>query len=357
LKYITSEYFYLVDNKELIKYNNEQTKKLILTFINLFKCNGYNLNKFIKIVNKNNKDLLSIIVNIYLLYSEELKSTNSMDFNDLIIEATNYVKQYGIYHNYKYIIIDEYQDTSYIRYLFIKSIINKTKAKIMVVGDDWQSIYKFTGCDLNVFINFKKYFKKTKILYINNTYRNSKELINITGKFIMKNPKQMKKKLNSNKRNNKPIKIIKERKDILTVLLDYLNTKDMKDILILGRNNNDIKQYTDIVTDCNGYIKYNNMNVRYLTVHKSKGLEEENIILINLYDCVTGFPNKIKDDEILNELKPNIKSYLYDEERRLFYVALTRTKNNVFLIVPNKKSVFVEEIQRENGKYIEYLSI
>lgn len=355
LEYIVNEYFYIIENEELIKYikkyNLDQLKKLIITFINLFKCNNHNIKKFLKI--KSDKNLLSIIVNIYLIYENELKSTESMDFNDLIKEATLIVKKFGISKKYKYIIIDEYQDTSYVRYSLIKSIIDVCKSKLLVVGDDWQSIYRFSGCSLNMFIYFKKYFKKSKILYINNTYRNSLELIKVTSKFIMKNKKQLTKNLNSNKRENKPIKIVNERKDVLYDLIKKLGEKT----LVLGRNNNDIKKYFDVKIDKNGYFEYKDIKARYLTVHRSKGLEEENVIIINLYDKVNGFPNKIKEDDILNEISLNIKSYPYDEERRLFYVALTRTKRCVYLIIPKNKSIFVKELENDSKKYIEYIRV
>lgn len=353
LEYIVNEYFYILKNEELIKYINkynlDQLKKLIITFINLFKCNNHNIEKFLKI--KADRNLISIIVNIYLIYENELKSTNSMDFNDLIKEATLIVKKFGISKKYRYIIIDEYQDTSYARYLLIKSIIDVCKSKILVVGDDWQSIYRFSGCSLNMFIDFKKYFKKSKILYINNTYRNSLELIKVTSKFIMKNKNQIIKNLNSNKRENKPIKIVNEGKDILYDLIKKLGEK----ILVLGRNNNDIKKYFDVEIDKNGYFEYKDIKARYLTVHRSKGLEEENVIIINLYDKANGFPNKMKEDDILNEISLNIKNYPYDEERRLFYVALTRTKNCVYLIVPKNKSMFIKELELDSKKYIEYI--
>ena len=97
----------------------------------------------------------------------------------------------GIKHKYKYVIIDEYQDTSLVRFNLIKEILDKTDSKLMVVGDDFQSIYRFTGCDISLFLNFKKYFNKAKILKIQNTYRNSQELIDIAGNFVMKNKHQI----------------------------------------------------------------------------------------------------------------------------------------------------------------------
>ena len=368
LRYIVDEYFYIIkhDNymklklKKILckidtKYDNilnskelEQFKRLIITFINLFKTNDYKLDKFLTL--KGNKDIMRIIIDIYLLYEEELKSTNSIDFNDMITRATEYLKNNDI-KKYKYIIVDEYQDTSYIRYLFLKEIINKTGAKIICVGDDYQSIYRFNGCNLNMFLNFKKYFGYTKILKINNTYRNSQELINVAGNFIMKNKRQLYKKLKSSKRIEKPIKIMygNNLKKLLDIVL-----KNHKNILILGRNNFDIDKYFKL--DSNNCINYNGVNIKYLTIHASKGLEEECVVIINLKDDILGIPNKIQDDNILKCVNNNIDIYPYEEERRLFYVAITRTKSDVYFLVDKKNpSIFVKELIKDNKKYIEYI--
>jgi len=368
LRYIVDEYFYFIMYNNTIKlkvkkvlnkvdtpYKTilkskelESLKKLIITFINLFKTNNYNMSYFLKI--KGNKDILRLIIDIYILYQEELVSTQKIDFNDMIVFATNYVKNNNI-KNYKYIIVDEYQDTSYIRYLFLKEIINKTGAKIICVGDDYQSIYRFNGCNLNMFLNFKKYFGYTKILKINNTYRNSQELINVAGNFIMKNKRQLYKKLRSSKRIDKPIKIMYG--DNLKHLLDKVIHKH-KNILILGRNNFDINKYFKL--NENNIIEYKGANIRYLTIHASKGLEEESVVIINLKDDVLGIPNKIKDDKILKSVNGNKDIYPFEEERRLFYVALTRTKSDVYLLVDKKNpSVFVKELIKDNNKYIEYI--
>lgn len=368
LRYIIDEYFYFIMHDSSIKlkikkilnkidtqYKTilkskelENLKRLIITFINLFKTNNYSLEYFLKI--KGNKDILRIIIDIYILYEEELKSTNKIDFNDMIILATKYIKENEI-KKYKYIIVDEYQDTSYIRYLFLKEIINKTRAKIICVGDDYQSIYRFNGCNLNMFLNFKKYFGYTKVLKINNTYRNSQELINVAGKFIMKNKRQLYKKLRSNKSIDKPIKIMYG--DNLKKLLDKVLIYH-KNILILGRNNFDINRYFKI--NEHNHIQYKEGNIRYLTIHSSKGLEEECVIIINLKDDVLGMPNKMIDYKVLKYVNNNKDIYPYEEERRLFYVALTRTKSDVFLLVDKKNpSIFVKELIKDNNKYIEYI--
>ncbi len=354
IEYNIKEYDKILNSKQL-----KQIKNIIITFINVFKSNNYSLNKIITIKQKNNQDLLSIVIDIYFLYQQELKSINAIDFNDMINLAIKEVENNNILLKYKYIIIDEYQDTSYTRYKLIKSIINKTNAKLIAVGDDWQSIYQFTGCNLNIFLDFEKYFGYTKKIYINNTYRNSQELINVASNFILKNKNQLKKKLKSNKHQSKPIKLVYEKDNILELLIEQISNNGINNILILGRNNNDINTYltNDLTLDKN-IIIYNlnkNIKIRYLTVHKAKGLEEECVIIINLVNGILGFPNQIEDSEIIHSLNDNKISYI-EEERRLFYVALTRTKSVVYLIVPvRNRSIFINEIIHSNKKNIEII--
>ena len=343
LNKIDTPYSLILKSKDLKVFKN-----FIITFINLFKTNNYTLEYFLKI--KGNKNIIRIIIDIYLLYEEELKSTKTIDFNDMILLAIQYVKNNDI-KKYKYIIVDEYQDTSYIRYLLLKEIINKTGAKIVCVGDDYQSIYRFNGCNINMFLNFKKYFEHAKVLKINNTYRNSQELINVASKFIMKNKRQLYKKLKSDKHINKPIKIMYGNN--LKKLLDVV-IKDHKNILILGRNNFDIDKF--FILNSDNCIHYKGINMKYLTIHSSKGLEEECVVIINLKDDTIGIPNKIKDNELLKFINNNLDIYPYEEERRLFYVALTRTKSDVYMLVDKKHpSIFVKELIKDNCKYIEFL--
>jgi DNA helicase-4 len=280
-----------------------------------------------------------------------------IDFDDMINKCSEIINDNCILPNWKYIIIDEYQDTSITKLNLIKKIINKTNANFLAVGDDFQSIYRFTGCDLNLFLNFNKYFECSKTFKIINTYRNPQELINIAGSFIMKNKKQQKKELLSQKHITDPI-IIYETNNYISALKHIINLIKDNNIMILGRNNKDINNYIDNEykqIDNHTYI-YNNITFKYLTIHRSKGLEEDNIIIINTEDNITSIPTKIKNDKLLNYVNNEKDYYPYEEERRLFYVALTRTKNRVYIITPeNNKSIFVNELlKNKNIKKINY---
>ena len=154
----------------------------------------------------------------------------------------------------------------------------------------------------------------------------------------------------SNKQNDKPIKIMFG--DNLYKLLDYIY-KFHENILVLGRNNLDISKYFKLE---NNFFVYKERKIKYLTVHGSKGLEEECVVIINLKDDTLGFPNKMIENKILSNVVIKTDKYPYDEERRLFYVALTRTKSDVYLLVDKKNpSIFVKELIKDYPKYIEYI--
>lgn len=355
LKFIINEYFnsygkYNKKQNKLIKrilqeIDIDNLKKLIITFINLYKSNYNDINYLLSLYQKShfiNKIYFKIILEIYHIYNQELESSNLYDFNDMIKIATNNIINNQIKTNYKYIIIDEFQDTSLNRFKLINAIIKQNNAKIFVVGDDYQSIYRFTGCNLDIFLNFNKLVNNLNIINLDYNYRNPKEIIDVANSFIMKNKNQIKKETICLKNINKPIKICfyKNKRTAIEKILKYIDTK----YLILGRNNKD----KDL---------FNVQDKPFLTIHKSKGLEEDNIILINLTNNNNSLPSKIKNHKIINKL---IKTdyYPYEEERRLFYVALTRTRNNIYLLVPKSNySIFIKELMKNYKNYIEYINI
>ena len=351
--FFTKNYLY---TKDFIHY-----KKTMARFIRLFIGNYYELSYFDKIIKrarKRDKPFLKIIKKIYEIYMLEKSSSGLIDFDDMIFMATKLVREKGIKTKYKYIIIDEYQDTSRIRENLVREIINKTNAYITVVGDDFQSIYRFSGCDINNFLEFSDRFKPVKKLYLTSTYRNSQELIKVAGSFVMENKRQIKKQLVSNKHIDNPIVICYYNNKIIDFkkVLDLINSDN---IMVLGRNNKDI--YDVISKDLdylNNTIIYKNKNIYYKTIHKAKGLEEDDIIIINLSDNTNSLPSKIKDESILKYVLIHKDLFPYEEERRLFYVGLTRTKNYCYLFVPkNNPSIFVEELVKNYKKYITIIDL
>ncbi len=349
LKYVIDEYFesfiydgtdvllniYLQDNGLVREHFLNNFKGVILSFINTFKSYGYSLDFFLRLLRDNSipfydKILLVIIFKIYYLYEEEKSSKNLMDFNDILTLGTEYVDKNN-YFRYQYIIIDEYQDTSYLRFRLIDELANKYSLNVICFGDDYQSIYGFNGCDLDIFLKYKGPVVKLKY-----TYRCPKDIVDISYHFIRKNRRQLRKRLVSTKYLKNSINVVYTN-DPTSTFNDLI--KDLDNILILGRNNKD--QY--LIN--NGDLNYENKSIRFLTVHSAKGLESEYVFIVNAVDDTLGFPNRIREYDIFKYIKNDDHD---NEERRLFYVALTRARKKVYIFTSKvNPSCFVNELLKD----------
>lgn len=357
--------------------------KLCGTFIVLFKSNGLKIEDLRKLSFKSQsldtpfhiarKNLFFDIIEPLLnYYTECLDNSKQVDFSDMINKATDIVKEGSVILNYKYIIVDEFQDMSLARFKLIKAILEQTGAKLLCVGDDWQSIYRFAGSDIDLFTKFEDYFGYTATMYIEKTYRNSQQLIDLTGKFVMMNPAQKTKNLKSDKRLEKPLQFIEtlgisseddsenNNSDNSCEVLDLIISKYgvNSSIMFLGRTNMDLDRLRnskvfDINNKSDGtvgiiYKKSPQTPISFLTVHKSKGMEADNTILLNFTNGLLGFPNKISDDPLLELVLSGSDTYMYAEERRLLYVALTRTRNYSYVLVDKQSpSEFYNDFENE----------
>ncbi len=353
-------------------------------FINAFKGKDYDiqeLNEFRKICEREHDKypskyirqsiyFLRIISPVFRSYQSYLLKYNSIDFNDMINRAIKIIDEKGIDQNFKYIFVDEYQDMSYKNFLLIKAVKDSRNANLVVVGDDWQSIYGFRDSDLKLFTQFNNYFPDAKRVFIEKTYRNSQQLIDTAGQFIKKNENQYMKSLKSDLSVDKPIKIIyhtqssEEQNNTIYNLISNLS-KD-NDVLILGRHGNDINEflkYTDLVkkgrfknyktiTDEYGGIK----NVEFRTIHKAKGLEADYTIIIRVIDDYVGFPNKIKHPHYISLIRNWDYTDKLEEERRLFYVALTRAKKGVYIFTTTRESEYITELRADSSNNLEIIN-
>lgn len=379
--------------------NSEETKyivrlvKLICNFISNFKTQGYTVEQFdifkSKTKNVRTRLFLDICRTSYLEYQKCLTQDNCTDFEDMINESAALIKTKKVVKErlgYKYIIVDEYQDISRQRYNLIKELSLLCDAKIIAVGDDWQSIYAFSGSVLSLFTRFCEEFGYGQELKITRTYRNAQELIDIAGTFVQRNTEQIRKSLISNKSIDNPVVIhtyndVKDRKksdepdggiyyylgeavnQSIQSILEQ-NERDGKrgvaSILFIGRYGFDARNMChsddfnyDERSNTIYSVKFGNrVRLSFLTAHSSKGLSADNVIIINAKDELFGFPSQIEDDPVLKLVITQDDSYNYAEERRLFYVALTRTKNRVFIITPeNRPSEFIKELLADKKLY------
>lgn len=365
---------------------------LICTFIGNFKTQGYNADKFDEFKHKTKNIRTKLFLDIcricYYEYQQALDEQHSIDFEDMINESAELIRKRQIAHeqlDYKYIIVDEYQDISRQRYNLIREMSKLCDAKIVAVGDDWQSIYAFSGSILPLFTKFCEEVGYGQELKITRTYRNAQEIIDIAGTFVQRNSAQIKKELISPKRIDNPIIIYpyseelgkgKERarggrykflgqevnKAIEHILQSVSAEGKSKtaSVLLIGRYGFDARNlcfsrefnYDERTGKVYSTRFGSNVKLQFLTAHSSKGLSAENVIIINAKDELYGFPSKIEDDPVLNLVVSNDISYNYAEERRLFYVALTRTKNRVYIVTPEKRpSEFIKELLCEKTLY------
>ena len=355
--------------------------KLVCTFIQNFKTNGYSFEQFEKFRyrsdNVRTKLFLDICEQCYHEYTKRLKEKNAIDFEDMINDSAKIIHEQEISGkklDFKYIIVDEYQDISRQRFNLTKELSNLCNAKIIAVGDDWQSIYAYAGSDITLFTHFKDAFGYGLELSITKTYRNAQEVIDIAGGFIQKNTSQIKKALISPKHIKNPVVIetyteVVDRKQyegkggkyfligrtVENVIRQILQENPSSSILLLGRYGFDaynLGKSSDFIYDektGNLYSKtFENIPIEFMTVHRAKGLGYDSVIIINARNEVYGFPSQVNEDPVLKYVVKDDHSIEYAEERRLFYVALTRTKNRVYIVAPKEHpSEFVTELLRD----------
>ncbi len=297
---------------------------------------------------------------MYQRYCDALGANNEIDFTDAIIQATQICKQNPGLATFDYILVDEFQDISKDRYEFLKSLRHKSPlTKLFCVGDDWQSIFRFSGSDMALFYDFANYFGHTNECHIETTYRFGNPLIAKSSKFILENNNQKKKTVKPVSRDKQTyIHVHQYDSDEMQArLVSHLVSGVPQDqsILILGRysfSHNSLIFNSQGLIQCstNGSdkvtLKIEGRECEFMTIHKAKGLEADVVILINCSSDIYGFPSNISDDPILNYLLSASDTFEFAEERRLFYVAITRARKNIHVMFDrNAPSIFISEFQ------------
>lgn len=373
----SKEVFEKIVNTEENRYISRLVS-LVCTFIQNFKTNGYSTEKFYAwnatSKNERTKLFLTICEQCFHEYTKRLREKHAIDFEDMINDSARILREaeeQSLQLDFKYIIVDEYQDISRQRFDLTKELSKLCNAKIIAVGDDWQSIYAYAGSDITLFTRFKETFGYGLELCITKTYRNSQEIIDIAGGFIQKNTEQIRKALISPKHISNPViiqtytenvdrKLYQGRggkfflvgETVEKLMKEILSKNPKSSILLLGRYGFDGFNLTKSADfkylEKTGNVTsktFADIEMEFMTVHRAKGLGYDNVIIINAIDSVYGFPSKIQDDPILQYVVKTDRSIDYAEERRLFYVALTRTKNRVYIVTPQQRpSEFVREL-------------
>lgn len=298
-------------------------------------------------------------------YQRELSSLlkkHQTTFSGLIKLVIQYLRSGQIKTQYRYIIVDEYQDLSALRQEFLRLLIESSQANLFAVGDDWQAIYGFSGSRVDFTLNFRRFWGDFSLHRISKTYRFGPTLARLSSSFIMQDHTQIRKQIQSQKEDAlEPVVEISgdsERLD-LEVLTHYFESPPRdSSILLLGRFQIDrlrLLHCTQFKLTSDG-IEFHprpDLKIRFLTVHQSKGLEADYVIILNNREAKLGFPTHVKDPPLKTELikiaeELRLDQVSVNEERRLFYVALTRAKKQVILLtVDGKESSFIKELRRK----------
>ena len=320
---------------------------------------------------------LSIFESILSVYQEHLVNTDCIDFSDMIAEATDIIEKGFFYHNYTHILVDEFQDISGGRAKLLKTLLaSKTNIRLFAVGDDWQSIYRFNGADLALFTEFAQTFTPATAVQLDKTFRFNDKIHAVSSQFVMANPAQIKKQIVTHIHTNAPaVRLVDIKKDMRN-LKSIINVKERKNqaymvslrralatlnrsadkkgkvasVLIIGRfrqENTPQLKGIDI-----SQLPYSYLNISFVTAHASKGLEADYVVLFGIE---TGsFPSTRENDELIDIVLPNKEHFIHGEERRLFYVALTRAKHFVYVLFDgDKSSPFLSEMAKFGLQYVD----
>lgn len=327
--------------------------RLVVTFITLLKSSCKSLDN---LLNKtDDQRSLFIIKNIfrpvYDRYVDELRRRGQIDFTDAILNATDLCRRHHPVQ-YDYIIVDEFQDISVDRYQFLLALREgNPPAKLYCVGDDWQSIYRFSGSDMALFNSFSEFFGPTEINKIETTYRFGEPLVSLSSEFIQKNKAQIKKNIHPFNSNNRTELAFHgyERNNYCNDIGQLVDDiPEDKSIFLLGRYSFDDYylsfMYQSVKENEKFYYVINGRKIEFLTVHKSKGLEADYVIILQCNKDIYGFPSQVSDDPVLDVVLTKSDKFPFGEERRLFYVAITRAKIRTIVMFDKRyPSVFVDE--------------
>jgi len=347
-------------NEEFNGYHEDVKEfiKLVMRVTDMIKVEDFNLDDILTKVAKSNftkdqhervRNFYELAIPIVKLYNAYCVNKSYLDFNDLISRCISLFKNHDDVANkfrtkYNYILVDEFQDVNNLQVELIKLMLTE-QTQLFCVGDDWQSIYGFRGSNVSYIIEFEKHFSNAKVIKLNMNYRSTQNIVGASNEVIKHNKYKIDKDIQASKKSEHKIVVYagNNEEDNIKFCLDRVNELLKNglandDILFLYRRSKMYKPYQNIF-----YKK--GIKVKNKTIHAAKGLEAKVVFILGLTEGNGGFPDIWLDDRIFQVIKPSNRDLLMEEERRLFYVAITRAKDKLFLITEKgNESSFLKEI-------------
>ncbi len=325
------------------------------------------LQQAISKLERGHRDRLNRFVKLFEKISDEwqrrLQAEECVDFDDMLLNAIQHIETGAYQSPYSMVLTDEFQDVSQAKLQLLKALKNNAgpSANLCVVGDDWQGINRFAGADISVMTGFGQTFRHSTQLTLSKTFRCPQVICDASSEFIQKNPKQIRKKVetaNTYKRSgiytfaaeNDSAAMDRVEKDLQQLFSaakrgDLDKPIDVKiSVMLLGRYHRD--KPANLAKWQRAYSVQLDLN--FSTAHAAKGLETDYVMLLNVVEGLMGFPSQIVDDPVLQIAMPDPDDYPMAEERRLFYVALTRARRQTRIYtLQDKPSTFVVELAKD----------
>jgi DNA helicase-4 len=297
---------------------------------------------------------LELYWQIHDAWQARLAAEDCVDFEDMLVRAAEHLERGEATYGYTLVMVDEFQDVSQARARLTRALVSHPARHLLTVGDDWQSINRFAGADLSVMTRFDSWFGRGLQLRLQTTFRCPQSICDVSSAFVTKNPRQLRKSVRSAAEGyGPPVKVlyVEEDGEISGAIghhLDDLQGKLETGVIAPGRRG---RLSVDVLGRYNFDRKHlpahrrSGLDLTFRTVHGSKGLEADYVVIPNLTRGVFGFPSQIADDPVLDLVMSEPDAYPHAEERRLFYVALTRARREVVLVaVRGKESTFLREL-------------
>ncbi|WP_122468936.1 UvrD-helicase domain-containing protein [Pseudomonas viridiflava] len=298
---------------------------------------------------------LTLLDPIKSAYVEALRSKEEMDFDDMINMANEYVLNDRFESPWKFIVVDEFQDIAKSRAELVQALRkSRGDVSLFCVGDDWQSIFRFTGSDISFTADFEKIFGATQFSKLNKTFRFNSKIGEVASRFIMQNSRQITKDIQSHTIVASPTVSLVRASLAGDAAIDQVLDGTVARISAIAKPGSTVyllARFKFHLPDLDAIrARYSNLVFKQDSIHSSKGKEADYVIILGLGKGKYGLPSEIVTHPLIDALQPKAEAFPHAEERRLFYVALTRAKHRVYLICDMmRSSPFVRELI--DGKY------
>ncbi|HAV72691.1 MAG TPA: helicase IV [Stenotrophomonas sp.] len=342
---------------------------LVRTFISHAKSNALHVEDMVERLRRLPDDhfkhryrlFLELIIPILDGWDDALVAEGGIDFEDMLNQAAEHLELGRYVAPFDLVMADEFQDASRARARLCRALVQAPGKHLFAVGDDWQSINRFAGADVSVMTGFVDWFGQGQVLKLEQTFRCPQALCDVSSAFVSRNPAQIPKEVHSVTPAYGAVLQafqVASRDRLAGAVEQYLERlhqqllsgqvppgRDGKvTVFVLGRYNADRVMLPATWRARHGQ----HMDVSFLTTHRAKGAEADYVILPGMLD--RRFPNTRADDPVLSLAMPDSDAYPLGEERRLFYVALTRARRSVAMFtVQGRRSAFLTELVNEGA--------